>query len=146
MKALSAWIVLGVLSCAAAPAEETVASPSLQAIVDRIAAAHPEIARLSIHAVPAGGKELQIVASTVAGRIGERSDPEDLDASRTGRVIEMKEGHNLDYTAPVQDAAGKTMAVVGVTISGAGGTSDEELRVKAKAVAAETAAAIRSAG
>ena len=138
-------IVLGVLACATAAPEDGTGSASMQAIVDRIAAARPPDARLSIHAPEPDGGELRIAASTVPGRVGEASDPEDLESSRTGRPVEIKEGHNLDYTVPVKDASGRTLAVVGVTISGASGGSEADLRAKAKAVAAEAAAAIHDA-
>ncbi|HYC77490.1 MAG TPA: hypothetical protein VEI02_07665 [Planctomycetota bacterium] len=122
----------------------SVADPALQAIVDRVAGANRDVARLSIHTIPAGSSRLTIVASTVPGRVGEPSDPEDLDASRTGRPVVMREGHNLDYTESVADAPNRTTAVIGVTISGASGMTDDALLDRAKKVAAEVAAAIRA--
>lgn len=122
-----------------------VADPAMQTIVDRMAAAHAEIARLSIHRMPPGESKMWIVASTTKGRVGEVSDEEDLEAMRTGQPVTMREGHNLDYTEAVQDQAGKTIAVVGVTISGAANRSQDEQMNLAKRVAGETANAIRSA-
>jgi hypothetical protein len=145
MKAWFAPLLLGVLSCAAAPSAPEAPEPAMQAIVDRIAGAHPEVARLSIHAAEDGGPHMRIVASTVAGRVGESSDPEDLLVSRTGEPVEMKEGHNLDYTAPVVDASGRTVAVIGVTVSGASGGSDGARLALAKQIAAEAGAAVLDA-
>jgi hypothetical protein len=139
---------LALLSCSTYEANRvvprsTAADSSLQAVVDRIAAAHPEVARLSIHAVPAGETGMRIVASTVAGRIGEPSDPEDLDAIRSGQPVVMQEAHNLDYTLAVEGPSGESM-VVGVTISGASGEGREALLDKAQRVAEKTAAALRA--
>jgi hypothetical protein len=120
------------------------ADPVLQGIVDRVASSHRDVARLSIHALPSGSSQMTIVASTVAGRIGEPSDPEDLDAARTGRPVVIREAHNLDYTESVADASGRASAVIGVTISGAAGASDDALLERAKRVASETADAIRA--
>lgn len=142
MRALVALMLLAVLACSATE-QEHASSPGAQAIVDRIAAAHSELARLTIHAIPRGESKMRIVAASVPGKVGKPSDPEDLEAAKTGRPVELREGRDLDYTCPAQDATGHTLAVIGVLISGASGATDEALRAKAKAIAAETAAAIR---
>jgi hypothetical protein len=140
---------LALLGCATQDADRVAnaaqVDSGLQTIVDRIASGNPDVARLSIHAIPSGQSRMLIVASTVAGRIGEPSDAEDMEAARTGRSVVIREAHNLDYTEPVADASGRTTAVVGVTISGATGADAEALLARAKTVAAETAAAVRSA-
>jgi hypothetical protein len=143
MKVLVALLLLfSALSCKTTETKHA-SSPAAQAIVDKLAAAHAEIARLSILAIPKGESKMRIVASTVPGRVGDSADPEDLEAAKTGKPVELREGQNLDYTYPAQDASGRTIAVVGVTISGATGAAREAQLAKAKAIAVEASAAIR---
>ncbi len=146
MRILFASLLLAFASCATPESSAPAASSSAgQSIVDRFAARYPEIARLSIHAVPAGESSSRIVASTVAGRIGEPSDPEDLRSMKTGEAITLQEGRNLDYTVPVQDPSGRTIAVVGITISGTSGTNNDQL-ARAKELSGLVAAEIRAHG
>lgn len=144
MKALSFLLLIGALACRSTVLQFD-ASPPEQAIVDRIALAHPDVARLTVHAVPEGESDMRIVASTVPGRVGEHSDPEDLLAAETGDPVVMDEAHNVDYTLPVKAESGRTIAVVGVTISGASNSSREALVERARTVAEETATALRNA-
>jgi anti-sigma factor RsiW len=58
--------------------------PKAQAIVDSIAKEHPEVVRLTVHEVPPAGGECHAVASTSSDKRGKPSDPEDLEAMKTG--------------------------------------------------------------
>jgi hypothetical protein len=138
---LTALVVTAFVSCSTsgAASRSEASSPHAQEIVDRLADEYPEIARLSIHAVPPGGSELRIVASSVAGRIGEPSDPEDLRSMRSGEPVVMHEGHNLDYTVAVRDGSGSAVAVIGITISGVAGESREARLARARTLADEAA-------
>src|SRR5688572_13152747 len=46
-----------------------------QALIDKLAAAHPEIESITIHAVPAGMKDYTMIAGTFPDRIGNTSSP-----------------------------------------------------------------------
>lgn len=143
MKTLAAILLTVLASCAATDSQRPDAhSSSAQAVVDRFASQHAEIARLSIHAIHPGESRARIIASTVAGRIGELSDPEDVRSLATGEAIVLQEGLNLDYTAPALDAQGRTLAVIGITISG---TSDGQF-ARAKELAQQIEAELRAHG
>jgi len=146
MKILAALALAALASCASTHSTRSDAhSPAAQAIVDRFAAQHAEIARLSIHALPPGDSSARIVASTVSGRIGELSDPEDVKSLATGEAVVLHEGRNLDHTAPALDAQGRTIAVVGITISGTSGTRDAQL-ARARELTDSIAAELRAHG
>jgi hypothetical protein len=144
------FVSLAALSaCAASPESKEpkaaeVSSSSAQVLVDRFANQYPEIARLSIHEKRPDG-DWRIVASTVTGRVGEPSDAEDAQALKTSSPIVMQEGHNLDYTVPVQDEKGRTLAIIGLTITGTAGDR-ATLLSRAEQIAVEIAAEIRSTG
>jgi hypothetical protein len=137
-------IIVALSACVASGSERAgTPSPKAQAIVDRVANEHADVARLSIHtAVRRSG--WRIVASTVKGRVGDRSDPEDESAAKTGEPVVLSEGRNVDYTLPVRDDSGRTIAIVGLTISGAAGGDQGTLLARAKALAEEIAAEIRA--
>jgi len=144
MKCVVPLIIVALCSCLASGTESAgTPSPRAQAIVDRVANEHADVARLSIHAA-ARRSGWRIVASTVKGRVGDPSDPEDERAAKSGEPVVLREGRNLDYTLPVRDDSGRTIAIVGLTISGAAGGDEGALLARAKALAEEIAAEIRA--
>ncbi len=88
-----------------------------QQLVDSVVQRYPDIVRLTIHATPSGESACRVIASTNAARLGTSSDPEDLDALRTGEPVVLEEPDGLDVTVPVLPLDGKHTAVVGVTLS-----------------------------
>jgi hypothetical protein len=133
-------LVLACASCESGPSTPAAAPASIspqqaQAIVDATAKKYADVARLSIHAVQSGKEGMRIIASTVSGRVGDPSDPEDVKSVKTGESIVMREGRNLDYTVPVQDDTGRKTMAIGVTISGATSASEATLLERAKEVA-----------
>lgn len=120
---------------------------SAQGIIDGIVAKNPDVVRLTIHAIPTGGAESKIIACNLADRIGRASDPEDLNAMKTGNAVVLKEGENIDYTAPIRDAAGKPIAATGITLVGPkAGESEADRVAKAESLAKEIQAAVQAAG
>lgn len=106
-----------------------------QAVVDAIAAKNESILRLTIHAMPAGETEYVFAASTLASKIGQPSDPEDLQAIETGEVVVLEETGGIDVTVPIRLREGKHTAAAGVTMDASMG---QEAAVKAAtAIAAE---------
>ena len=120
--------------------------PAAQDIVDGVAAKHPELVRLTLHAVPAGKTECTQVASTVKKRVGKPSDREDVTAMKTGQQVVLDEPGALDVTVPILRVNGKTTAVTGVTLRMEEGANRAALIYKARAIANEVAAAVRAAG
>ena len=117
-----------------------------QALVERIVSAHPEIVRLTIHAVPDGEEHSRIIACNLKEKIGKSSDPEDLEAMKTGKTIVLKEGDNLDVTVPIYDKAGKPIAATGITLPLKKGESEEEVIERARSIARLLSSAVQDAG
>ncbi|MHC4955622.1 MAG: hypothetical protein ACYTGZ_17360 [Planctomycetota bacterium] len=120
--------------------------PAAQDIVKDVAAKHPDLVRLTLHAVPAGKTECTQVASTMKKRRGKPSDPEDLKALKTGQYIVLDEDGALDVTVPILREMGKPTAVAGVTLKMEEGANRGALVNKARKIADELAAAVRAAG
>jgi len=116
-----------------------------QGLVDNIVSKHPDLVRLTIHAVPAGEEGSRIIACNIKEKIGKLSDPEDLEAMKTGRTVTLKEGDNLDVTAPIRDEAGMPIAATGITLRFEKRESENEVIEKAKSIAEELTKAIQNA-
>jgi iron complex outermembrane receptor protein len=86
-----------------------------QKLVDELAAKHPELVRIGLHLTPPTGSENLIVASNVASKVGQKSDPEDLAAMRAGKPVALREQGNFDVTLPLHDASGKVIGAIGLT-------------------------------
>ena len=108
-----------------------------QKLVDELAKNHPDVVRIGLHLTPPGGAENIIVASNVAAKIGQKSDPEDLQAMKTGRPVVLKEGGNFDVTLPLHDSAGKIIGAIGLTLMPKGGEREAEAARRAQAIAGE---------
>ena len=120
--------------------------PAAQDIVEDVAAKHPELVRLTLHAVPAGKTECLQVASTMKGRRGKPSDPEDLKALKTGQQVVLDEPGAVDVTVPILRVNGKPTAVAGVTLRMEDGANRAALVSEARTIAEELANAVRGAG
>jgi len=119
--------------------------PAAQDIVDGVAAKHPEIVRLTLHAVPEGKTECTQLASTNKKRRGKPSDPEDLEAMKTGQEVVLDEPDAIDVTVPILKKGGKATAIAGVTLRAEKGANRAALVKYARAIAEELAAAVRAA-
>ncbi|HEY2930957.1 MAG TPA: hypothetical protein VGK99_04360 [Acidobacteriota bacterium] len=108
-----------------------------QRLVDDLAKKHPELVRIGLHVTPPGGSENIIIASNVAARIGQKSDPEDLRAMKTGRPVVLKEGENFDVTLPLHDATGKIIGAIGLTFKPASGEQEGAATRRARAITGE---------
>ena len=117
-----------------------------QKVVDGVAAQHPNLQRLTLHAVPAGKTQCTQIASTMAERRGKPSDAEDLDAMRTGKETVLDEPGAIDVTVPIMVADGKPKAVAGVTLVMEEGADRDGLVGEARAIAQELEKAIQAAG
>jgi hypothetical protein len=137
-------LALVVVSCGGEPASEDRFAEA-QAVVEGIMAKHPDLVRLTIHAVPTGETECRFIACNVEEKRGKPSDPEDLRAMETLETVVLREGDALDVTVPVLDPAGKAIAATGITLSFSEGVTEEDLLKKANSIAEELTAAIRAA-
>jgi hypothetical protein len=139
------FLCLIVLS-ACASTKDSAPYPAAQEIVDAVAARHADLARLTLHAVPKGEMQCTQLASTLPERRGTPSDPEDLQALRTGKEIVLDEPGAMDVTVPILVQDGAPTAVAGVTLRTDGGASRDVVVSRARRIAEELESEIRSAG
>ena len=145
-------LLAGLLLCVAcaavgrddAPTRVAVDPGAAQGAVDAVVARHPELARLTVHAIPAGGDASEILACNLPDKIGQRSDPEDLEALTTGRTIVLREGEHFDVTAPLRGSDGAAFGATGITLVLGAGATEADARRVAGAIRAELEAALRS--
>jgi hypothetical protein len=121
------------------------AFPEAQRIVEETAANYSNVVRLTIHAVPSEGTVNQIVACNVPKKLGQASDPEDLEAIEKNKTTVLREGNNLDVTVPITDREGQRVAV-GVTLVGQNGGDDQAAVQQAQAIALDLQESIRAVG
>jgi hypothetical protein len=102
--------------------------------------------RLTLHAVPQGRTECTQIASTIPERRGKPSDPEDIEAMRTGRMVVLDEPGALDVTVPILLKDGSPTAIAGVTLRAPAGFNRAAMTKRAQLVAEDLAAEIQKAG
>lgn len=88
-----------------------------QALVDGIAANHPELVSITIHAIPPGGTEYTMIAGTFPDRIGNTSSPGDVITAKKGvSQVESKwgtpdYGKKVSTVLPLRDTSGDYLPV-----------------------------------
>ena len=117
-----------------------------QRLVDELADRHPELVRIGIHVTPPNKSDNIIIACNVSERIGQKSDPEDLKAVKTGQPVVLKEGNNFDVTLPLHDVAGKTIGALGLTFKPRPGEQEADAARRARVMAREVEKQIASTG
>ena len=144
MRFVPSFFLVTLAACASL--DESAPYPAAQDVVDEVAERHPNLTRLTLHAVPADGTECTQIASTMPERRGKPSDPEDLEALRTGEEIVLEEPGAIDVTVPILVQDGRPSAIAGITLR-AHETSDREGIVsRARSSAEELETEIRAAG
>jgi hypothetical protein len=131
-------------SCQTAPKNGKEFSAA-QRLVEQTVAKHPNLVRLTIHAVPTGGTKSKIIACNIREKIGKISDPEDLEAMKSKKTTVLQEGDNLDLTTPILDKAGQAIAATGITLAFPRNASEKALVTEAEEIARELTAAVRAA-
>ena len=117
-----------------------------QRLVEELAARHPELVRIGMHVTPPDKSDNIIIACNVPERIGQKSDPEDLKAMKTGQPVVLKEDKNFDVTLPLHDAAGNTIGSIGLTFRPRAGEKEADAARRARAMAREIEKHIASTG
>jgi hypothetical protein len=119
-------------ACRSAP---TAPSAEAQAAVESIARQHPDCVRLTVHALRPSGSDYCAIASTKAEKLGKPSDPEDLQAMKSGETIVLDEPGALDVTVPILQERGRWTAACGVTLQMHGGDERSQLVAEATGIA-----------
>lgn len=101
----------GTSASSAAPARIAVYAPFAQQLIVKIKAEHPEIQKLSLHAVPPGQTASAIIASNLPQKIGKLSSPGDLQTVAAGEpnVHRIDEGKFWDTFVPVHNRQGRAI-------------------------------------
>jgi iron complex outermembrane receptor protein len=108
-----------------------------QDLVDRTVSRHPELIELDIHAIPPGASESVIVAAKSRGRVGNRTDADDLAVFKSGepRVEINKTGdNNVEVVVQLQDVTGRPVGAVEMTFPYVAGTDEDALVKKAEEI------------
>jgi iron complex outermembrane receptor protein len=96
-----------------------------QDLVDRTVARHSELLELDVHAKPAGGGVVSIIASKNALRIGHATDRDDLDVLKTGNPfveINQSGNQNVEVHLPLLSISREIVGVVEMTFPYPSGT------------------------
>lgn len=127
----------GISAMPALPAKIEVHAPFAQQLIVKIKAEHPEIQKLSLHAVPPGQTESAIIASNLPQKIGKVSSPGDLQTVAAGKpnVHRIDQGSFWDTFVPVHNRHGRVigfliMEVPFSTASTEAGAIAEGIRIR----------------
>lgn len=84
-------------------------------LVDTALAAHPEVVAVEVHVTPPNTRDNVIVASNI-GRIGQKSDEDDLRVIATGgtKLAVNAAGDRFEVKEPLKDGSGETIGALGV--------------------------------
>ena len=108
-----------------------------QKLVDEFVAQHPQLVRVGLHVTPLNRSQNVIIASNVPEKVGQKSDPEDLQAMQSGKPIVLKEGEDFDVTLPLHDASGRVIGAIGLTFKPRPGEQEAEAIQHARSLAAD---------
>jgi hypothetical protein len=70
-------------------------------------------------------------------KIGQKSDPEDLEAMQTGKPVELKEEANFDATLPFHASSGKVIRAIGLSFKPRSGEQESDAVNSAQGMAGE---------
>jgi len=129
----SVAIAAALILCAGVPASASAQAAVKsygQDLVERTVARHPELIGLDLHATPPGSSESRIIASTHRDRIGQKTDPDDLEVFETGtpRVeINRKGDQNVEVAVQLHDVTGRPVGSAEMTFPYKSGTDADAL-------------------
>jgi DNA-binding beta-propeller fold protein YncE len=113
-----------------------VSAPFAQQLIVAVKAAHPEIQKLGLHAIPPGFHEYAIIANNFPSKIGKRSSEADLAVVNSGKATVQKNerGKFFDLCLPIDDAGGNRLGITVMEIPFAYAKDSEEALAKAAAI------------
>ena len=119
--------VLGIVSCAlgmSLPMHAQSKRNQAQVLVDMTVQKHAEVAALELSATPAGQKNCMTIAATESEDLGQQCDEDEHAALKTMKPFVEHEADGYDVTAPLHDANGKLVGVVGIDFKPGPGQTD----------------------
>jgi hypothetical protein len=104
-------------------------------------AAHPDLRKMGIHAVPPGGRQSVILANVNITRIGIASSDGDLSSTKDGKISCSKKDDGAYYGVkqPLRDASGKRIGILVMEIPYTSVASEAEALKEAEAIGREVA-------
>jgi hypothetical protein len=141
-------VMLALASCALTLHAQSnyipVTAPYAETLVINTKAAHKELQKLGIHAVPPGQHDYCIIANGIPGKIGKKSSAADLTVVDAGKpTVKFNEkGKFYDLALPIADASGKQFGLTVMEIPDKFAKDNDEALAKAAAVRDEMQAQI----
>lgn len=122
-------------------------APFAQQLILAAKAAHPELKKIGLHAVPPGGTESAIVANAIPGKIGKVSSPNDLTVVATGQpkvYPHPEEGGFFDLGLPLTDAQHRPIGMMVMEIPYKDAATEQEALAKGLRIRDEITSRITS--
>jgi hypothetical protein len=122
--------VLGIILCALGtglPLHAQSKKNQAQKLVDKTMRTHPEVTGLELSAAPAGQKNCVTIAATETGDMGQPCDEDEHAALKTLKPFVEHEADGYDVTAPLHDATGELVGVLGIDFKPETGQTDAEI-------------------
>lgn len=111
----------------ASPAKIHVNAPFAEELIVKEKAAHPEIQKLGLHAVPPGQTENVIVANNLPEKIGKVSSPNDMRLVASGKpvAVRVEKGSFFDTFVPLHDRTGHIIGFLVMEVPFTTATTEE---------------------
>jgi DNA-binding beta-propeller fold protein YncE len=133
-------------SPAETPEKVSVHAPKALELDFATMAAHPDLRKMGLHAVPPGGRDSVIIANTNTTRIGNKSSEGDLDSTKDGKTSCSKRDDGAFYGVkqPLKDASGRRIGILVMEIPYTSAANEAQAIQKGEAIGHELAQQIPS--
>jgi DNA-binding beta-propeller fold protein YncE len=128
------------------PEKASVHAPKALELDFATMAAHPELRKMGLHAVPPGGHDSVIIANTNTTRIGNKSSEGDLESTKDGKTSCSKRDDGAFYGVkqPLEDASGRRVGILVMEIPYTAAADEAAAIKKGEAIRHELAQKIPS--
>jgi DNA-binding beta-propeller fold protein YncE len=128
------------------PEKASVHAPKALELDFATMAAHPELRKMGLHAVPPGGHDSVIIANTNTTRIGNKSSEGDLESTKDGKTSCSKRDDGAFYGVkqPLEDASGRRVGILVMEIPYTAAADEAAAIKKSEAIRHELAQKILS--
>ncbi len=125
----------------------SVSAPFAQHLILATKAAHPELKKIGLHAVPPGERESCIIANAIPSKIGKISSAKDMEAVTSGEARSYphpEEGGFFDLAVPVSDRQHRPVGLLVMEIPYRFAPNSEDALALGRRIRDEIAASIPS--